>query len=658
MGHFGQVLRQALAYPFTLIGIVVSSLAIAVLWGGNIGTVYPLIEVAFNGQSLPGWIETKMGETEQRIGELESRLASTPTPDRDALRSRLDAEQQALRVQRRVSPYIRRYAPTTPFSSLVLIVVLLIAGTLLKNVFTGVNLLLVERLAQRMTLNLRRRFFQATVSLDLGTLGQEPTADLMARFTHDVSFIGGAVSSLFGRSVREPLKMLVCLVGAALISWRLLLVSLMTAPIAALLIWLLARSIKRASRRAMEEMNGMYRLLGDVLGGIDVVKAYTMERYEVRRFDRISERYVGRVMRIATYNAILRPVTELMGIATIAGGILAGGYLVLNQQTHLFGILISPRPLDRGALMTFFALLVGASDPARKLADVYGAIQRGVAACERVFDRMNRTSRVVETPHPLPIPRPTPAINLRRVSFEYVPERPVLREVDLVVTPGEFVAFVGPNGCGKSTLLNLIPRFIDPKSGSVTFGDVDLRQVGLRDLRRRIALVTQRTVLFDDTVLENMRYGAPRATLEEVEAAARYAHIHDFIAGLPRGYDTRVGEAGKRFSGGQRQRIALARAILRNPEILILDEATGQIDPESEQAIHQALAQFARGRITLMVTHRAASLALADRVVVMEDGGVVDQGPPEIVHRRCALFQRLFPSLPTRTSLPAKRHSA
>ena len=654
MGQFGKVVRQALGYPLTLIAVILSSLGVAVLWGGNISAVYPLIEIAFNGQSLPAWVEQKQEEADRRIAELRKEMAARGG-DTSALRQRLAAEQKALDWLKRLGPLAERYGPVTPFGSLALVVGCVLAGTLLKNLFLGINMLLVERLSQRVTLDLRKQFFQKTLLLDLGTLGQDASSDLMARLTHDMGYISGALNSLFGRLVREPLMMIVCLAAAAWISWRLLLVSLVAAPLAALLIGTLARSIKRASRRAMEEMNGMYRLLSEVLGGIDVVKAYTMERYEVRRFEQTNRRLMQRMMRIALYNALLRPSTELMGMAIVSAGILVGGYLILNEQTRVFGLMIAPRPLDRGALMAFFALLVGASDPARKLADVYGAVQRGVAACERVFDRMNRKSRISELPSAQSVPRPIPAIRFDRVSFAYSPGRPVLQNVELAIEPGETVALVGPNGCGKSTLVKLVPRFMDPDEGTVRVGNVDLRHVSLRDLRRRIALVTQRTVLFDDTVLENVRYGAPRASLEEVIAAAKQAHIHDFIERLPKGYQTRVGEAGSRFSGGQRQRIALARAILRNPDILILDEATSQIDPESERAIHEALARFTRDRMTLMVTHRAASLELADRVVVLDEGRIVAQGPPAAVYAQCPLFQRLFPRLGLDPTRPDKK---
>ena len=659
MGHFGRLFRRALKYPLTTLSVIVSSLLVAVLWGGNISTVYPLVEVAFNGQSMRQWVDTKISTTETTIKELEKRVEAEGRTER--LSERIKAETKAQQRYRSIQPLVQRMTPASALGTLAFIVSIVLVGTLLKNLFLGANLVLVERLAQSVTLELRRKFFHRTLKLDLGTLGEDHSSDLMARFTHDMNGVATALNSLYGRSVREPLKMLACLIGASFICWRLLLLSLLAAPLAAVFIGLLARSIKRANRRAMEEMNRMYGVLSEVIGGIDVVKAYTMEQHECRRFEDTSQRYMSRLMKIMTYNALLRPTTELMGMGTICVAILAGGYLVLNQQTELLGITIATRPLDRGALMTFFALLIGASDPARKLADVYGVIQRGVAACDRIFDRLNRESKIVERTNPVPLPRPLSDIEFHQVNFGYQPDRPVLQAIDLTVKRGQTIAIVGPNGCGKSTLMNLIPRFYEPDSGKITVSSVDLRDVALLELRRSIALVSQRTVLFDDTILENMRYGTPDASLDEVIEAARQAHIHEFVSQLPDGYETSIGEAGNRLSGGQRQRIALARAILRKPEILLLDEATSQIDPESERAIHETLRSFVQDRTTIMVTHRLTTLSLADQIVVLNHGRVLDIGTAKQLGQRCELFRRLFPNqmtIPASTPDPNRRHSA
>jgi ATP-binding cassette subfamily B protein/subfamily B ATP-binding cassette protein MsbA len=389
-------------------------------------------------------------------------------------------------------------------------------------------------------------------------------------------------------------------------------------------------------------MSQIYAILEETFHGIKAVKAFTMERAERLRFHQNSKKFYRKSMRIARYDSLTHPVTEMMGIATICLAIMAGAWLVLNQETHLLGIRMSHRPLSFGSLFLFFGLLSGVSDPARKLSEVFSRIQRAAAAADRIYTLLDREPRIRDPKQPRPCPRHRKELAFENISFSYVESQPVLERVDLKVPFGETVAIVGPNGCGKSTLVNLVPRFFDPVEGCVRLDGVDVREVRMRDLRSQIGLVTQETLLFDDTVFNNIRYGSPRATRDEVIEAARQAHAHRFIEQkLESGYETVVGPQGSFLSGGQRQRIALARAILRDPPILILDEATSQVDLESEQLIHKVLEQFVRNRTTLIVTHRMSTLALANRIVVMNAGRITDVGRHEELLRRCDLYRRL-----------------
>jgi ATP-binding cassette subfamily B protein/subfamily B ATP-binding cassette protein MsbA len=306
------------------------------------------------------------------------------------------------------------------------------------------------------------------------------------------------------------------------------------------------------------------------------------------------------------------------------------------------GIKMCSQPLSLSALMAFYGSLAGVSDPARRLTEVFGRLQRAAAASDRVYQLLDREPTVFDPPRPRAIGRHHRELLFDAVSFRYSPNQPVLETIELRIPFGETIAVVGPNGCGKSTLANLIPRFFDPLTGNVLLDGVNLRDVRIRDLRSQIGLVTQETLLFDDTVLNNIRYGCPRALREQVIEAAKQAHAHKFIEQkLENGYETIVGQSGGRLSGGQRQRIALARAILRDPAILILDEATSQIDLESEQLIHRVLEQFIRHRTTVIITHRLATLALADRIVVMNSGRIADVGTHDQLLGRCDLYQRL-----------------
>lgn len=656
MNSFGRAVGLAVRNRGTLVGVIATSLLIGVLWGGNIGVVYPFVEVVFKRQTLGDWADDEIKTSEKRAGELRASIAAaqaalpaTTGDDRAKLertiayhQADLEAEEKAQNKYRWLRPYLHEYMPATPFRTLLLIVGVLVAGTALKDAALVANLMLVERLSQLAAFDIRKQFFRQTLRLNLAVFGESRNSELLSRFTFDLNALVLGMSTLFGKAIREPLKMTACLIGAAVISWRLLLLSLLVSPPALVLMHMLAKSIKRANRRAMEEMSQIYNTLTETFSGIQTVKAYTMESHARNRFHQSAKEFYHKAMKIVFYNSLTKPVTELLGIGVISLALVAGAYLVLNKETHLLGIRLTDRPLSVSSLLLFYGLLAGASDPARKLADVFGAIQSGAAAAERIFPMMDRESSIVEAESPRSPAHPHHRLIIEDVSFHYQSGQPVLKSVNLEIKFGETIAIVGPNGCGKSTLVNLLPRFYDPASGTICLDDVDLREMRLRELRGRIGVVAQRTDLFDDTVLNNIRYGSPKATDAEVIAAAKKAHAHRFISEkLADGYETMVGQGGGRLSGGQRQRIALARAILRDPEILILDEATSQIDIESEQLIHKALEQFVRGRTAIMITHRLSTLALADRVVVMEGGEIINVGKHDELLKRCQLYSRL-----------------
>jgi len=656
MHNFGRVLRLALAYRLTLAASVVCALGVAVFWLTNLSVIYPFVTVFFEGKSLQQWVDVKIEQAQRtaqqlqvQIEECQRRLPRLPPEDQPAVRSELSmaqarwtAEQKAEQTYLWLKPYIDRYLPTNPFSTLALVTGMLLVGTILKECLLITNTVLVARVSQLATFDLRKAFYRRTLRMDLATFGDEGTSDLMSRFTFDTEQVAAGLDALFGKFVREPLKMAACLIGAAWFCWRLLLLSLVIAPLAALAVRWLSKMLKRANRRAMEEMAQLYGILEETFRGIKIVKAFTMEPHERRRFHTGSKKYFQRAMRIVKYDSLARPMTEVMGILTLCLALLAGMWLVLSGEIYLLGIKMADRPIDAAALMAFYGCLAGMADPMRKLSEIFARLQRAAAACDRIYDRLDRQPQVREPSRPISLGRHHRDLVFDGVQFAYRPDQPVLKDVHLTIPCGQTVAIVGPNGCGKSTLVNLIPRFADPTGGVIRIDGVPIQQVRIRELRGQIGLVTQETLLFDDTILNNIRYGSPQATPEQVIAAAKQAHAHRFIEKeLPEGYDTVVGTLGGRLSGGQRQRIALARAILRDPAILLLDEATSQIDLESEHAIQQALEQFTRNRTTVIITHRMAVLALADQIVVMEAGRILDVGRHEELLGRCALYRRL-----------------
>jgi ATP-binding cassette subfamily B protein/subfamily B ATP-binding cassette protein MsbA len=349
-----------------------------------------------------------------------------------------------------------------------------------------------------------------------------------------------------------------------------------------------------------------------------------MEPYERQRFRQCTQDMKRVQLKMVFWTGVGKPFTELVGVAMVAITVCAGAYLVVNKQTHLFFLKVCDAPMSVTDLLIFFGLLIGASDPLRKLSGVSVMIYQGMVSSELLYGILNAKPVLPEPLEPKKLLGRHHHLRLRNVCFQYHPNQPVLSDVSLDIPFGKTVAFLGANGSGKSTLIQLLCRYYDPISGAIELDDIDLRELALNDIRQRITLVSQSTELFNRSVFENIQYGSPNATKEEVELAARLAHAHEFITNsLPEGYNTIVGQAGQKLSGGQRQRIALARAILRKPEILILDESTSQIDMASEIQIRETL-QAMKGQMTiLIITHREALIALADSVYTMQAGMLV-----------------------------------
>jgi ATP-binding cassette subfamily B protein/subfamily B ATP-binding cassette protein MsbA len=654
MRNFYRVIALSFRHRFTVAATLLCSLAVAVLWGGNITPIFWVVDVVMNNKSIPEYLDEKRDAAEQQIVEIDRALAERTallgaSSDDRGLKvqisglkdNRARKEKEFARYDRWL-PLAHRYMPSTAFQTLMVVCVWLVIGTILKSLFRIIGSYYSGRLGNLITLELRKEFYRRTMRLDLSSLRMNSSGDLMNRFVNDVGVAAAGATNVFGMVVCEPMKIIVCLAGAAWVSWQLLLLTMLSAPLAGYAISWLAKSLKRANRKAIEELGGIYERLDETFSGVKVIKAFNQQARERSRFHHTSKQYYKRSMRIALYGALVSPVTEVCGIVIIVAAVLCGGYLVLNQQTHLFGIRVSQEPLTHGWLTLFYCFLAGASDPVRRLTAIFNTLQQGAAASDHLYEIMDREPKIVDPAKPKALPELLGAIELHNLSFAYRPEEPVLEQVNLRINPGETVAFVGPNGCGKSTLVNLLLRFYDPVAGAITISGIDLRDLRGRDVRERIGLVTQETLLFNDTVLENIRYGRAEASQAEIVEAAKRAHAHRFITEqLNDGYSTIVGPGGNRLSGGQRQRIALARAILRDPDILILDEATSQIDVESERLIHQVLEEFTRGRTAIIITHRPSTLELADRIVVMDSGRIVDVGTFSQLAGRCQLFRRL-----------------
>ncbi len=544
-----------------------------------------------------------------------------------------------------VKPYIDNYLPSDPFRTLLLLIGIVMGGVAVKGLFQFLQEVLVADITQLSLFDIRNLFFRRTMALDLAAFSSQGSAELMSRFTSDMDSVAQGFNTLLSKVIREPLRIITCLGGALWLNWRLTCLALVLVPVSAYCTMRAGKIMKRAVRRSLESMSNIYKILQESFQGIKVVKAFTMERHERRRFFVETKSLYKKSVRVAKIDALSDPVLEILALTTVTIALLAGSYLVLRSTIDLnlgfFKLQLAAAPMQIEDLLTLYAMLAGISDPIRKLANVHSKVQRAAAASDRICALMDRTPEVRDKPTAPRLARHKQLIEFEDVVFSYNDREPVLRGLDLTVRHGETIALVGPNGCGKSTLMNLLPRFWDVRDGSIRIDGQDLRDIQIRSLRSQIGYVTQETVLFQGTIAENIAYGTRHATLDRIIEASTRSYAHGFIESMPGGYDALVGERGMSLSGGQRQRIALARAMLRDPAILILDEATSAVDIQDEALIRKAIEEFARGRTTFLITHSLGSLQFADRIVLMNAGRVEAVGTDAELRKNSPLYRRL-----------------
>lgn len=491
--------------------------------------------------------------------------------------------------------------------------VLLLIFYLGKGIFSFISSYLMTAIGLKVVRNLRNQLYRHIIFQSLTFFSSQKTGDLTARIVSDTDRIQDAVSKTLTDLIKETFT-LVGLIGVIFyLDWKLALISFTLFPLVIYPVTRFTNKLRQASRRAQENISRLSQILFETITSSRIVHAYQMEKREAEKFDQESQKLLQEGLRTSRIVSFSSPFMEwLSGVAAV---------LVMWYGSHE----IRSGLLTPGDFTAFLTALFFMYTPVKKLSKANQSIQQAIASYSRIDEVLKRQEMIVEAPNAQPLPRLHDSIEFRDVGFQYN-EIPVLEDVDFRVSAGEVIALVGPSGAGKSTLINLLPRLYDVTSGSILIDGYDIRSITLNSLRSQIGLVTQEIILFDDTVASNIAYGEESASREKIELAARAAYAHDFIMTLPQGYETNIGERGHRLSGGQRQRIALSRAILRDPAILILDEATSELDAESEIMIQKALTELMKNRTTFIIAHRLSTIRKADKIIVLEQGRIQEIG--------------------------------
>ena len=500
-----------------------------------------------------------------------------------------------------------------------IIAAMILGFGLAKGLGNYFSVFLMADVGQRVVRDLRNELFRHILGQSAGFFSRHTTGGLMSRMMHDIMRIQQVVTVTLGDLLRETITVVGLAALLCLLDARLALVAISCAPLVVYPLVRLGQRVRRNTYRGQEELGRLSHVTAEAFTGHRIVKAFAAEAFEAGRFARTSEQVYGIAMKVTSTLSVLPPLMEWLGAFAVVGVLWYGSTRIAGGE------------MTAGEFTTFVAALLVMYGPVKKLSRVNANIQQARAAAERVFEMLDTRSEVADCPSARPLAPLRSAISFRDVSFAYdetAGDR-VLRGVSFDVAMGQVVAIVGLSGAGKTTLVNLVPRFYDVTGGAILIDGVDVRDVTLESLRESIGIVTQDTVLFDDTIAHNIAYASPEAAPAMIEAAARAAHAHEFIAALPSGYDTTIGERGQRLSGGQRQRIAIARALLKNAPILILDEATSSLDAESEALVQDALAQLMLNRTSFVIAHRLSTVRRADAIIVLEDGRVREIGRHE-----------------------------
>jgi subfamily B ATP-binding cassette protein MsbA len=500
--------------------------------------------------------------------------------------------------------------------ALIFICMLVVGVFFLKNLFRYLALYVMAPLRNGVVRDLRQSLYSKTMALPLAYFSEKRKGDIMSRMTTDVQDIEWSILSVLETLFKEPIAVFISLFWMIMISPTLTLFVFVLLPLTGLIIGRIGKTLKKESLKGQENLGMLSAMIEETLGGLRIIKAFSGMKYQEKRFNEQNDRLFGIMTGVFRRRDLASPISEFLGICVVVIVLWFGGKLVLNPdaalnaQTFILFIMI-------------FALNL--IPPSKAFTTAYYNVQKGIASFDRVQEILTAENSIKESDNPISIESFGKSIEFKGVTFAYETET-VLDGVDLTVPKGKMIALVGPSGAGKSTLVDMLPRFYDPQNGGIEVDGVDIREYKLADLRGLMGVVTQESILFNDTVFNNIAYAKETATLEEVQEAARIANAHEFIEQMEDGYDTIIGDRGGKLSGGERQRLSIARAVLKNPPILILDEATSSLDSESEKLVQDALFKLMKNRTSLVIAHRLSTIQFADEIIVMQDGKIQERG--------------------------------